>query len=171
MRDTHPRQGAFVHNYALVRSRAFPFLFAAVIAVTVTGCTSGPSPTPAPTGTSAEDAVPTAPAVPTATAAPSATVRPSPAPIPGNIPVDSGAREHATGPVTNDATGTPIQYVVAADDNSGAICNRLGVHWWQLETASGELLGTYPMLYPDDVLTITVESGSNLGTAGNAAQC
>jgi hypothetical protein len=43
---------------------------------------------------------------------------------------------------------------VASDDNAGAICNRLGVRWWQLEDPSGERLGTYPMLYPGDVITI-----------------
>jgi hypothetical protein len=52
------------------------------------------------------------------------------------------------------AVGLVAGDVVASDDNAGAICNRLGVRWWQLEDPSGERLGTYPMLYPGDVITI-----------------
>jgi len=103
------------------------------------------APEPSPT---AESAHPTA--LPVESAAPA---------VEANVPVDSGPRENASGEVTVDASGVPVEYVVAPDDNAGAICNRLGVRWWQLDNLDGERLGVYPVLHPGQAIVVTQEPG------------
>lgn len=144
-------------------------MVALIVATAVSGCTGlfgtadAGSPSPPVTPRSDASAAPG----PTGSAGPSEASGVRAEPDPGNPPVDSGAREHATGVVTTDATGTPVRYEVASDDNAGAICNRLGVRWWQLEAEDGELLGTYPMLYVGDPIIITTKSEPE-GPANNA---
>jgi hypothetical protein len=92
-------------------------------------------------------------------------------PVPANPPTDSGPAEYAQGVVTVDDLGVPVEYEVAPDDNAGAICKRLGVRWWQLEDASGERLGTYPMLYAGDVITITTKQGAAHDPSAANALC
>jgi hypothetical protein len=126
----------------------------------LSGCTAmgpdtTPSPAQAPTATASPAATPEVTTSPAATpaATPEAT-RSWQQSVVAKLPVDSGPVEHARGSVALNDSGVPVEYVVASDDNAGAICNRLGVRWWQLEDPSGERLGTYPMLYPGDVITI-----------------
>ena len=93
------------------------------------------------------------PPAPTASPSPSAASA-SPAPAPAPVPVDGGPAVGANGTVKIGASGVPESYVVAEHDNASGILARLGLEWWQLETPEGERLGSYPTLYPGDVIVL-----------------
>ncbi len=122
------------------RATAIP---AVAFAIFLTGCAVA-QPVPAPT----RSIISTRPTPPS-----SAVATPTPVPL-WNVPHDSGPRQNATGTVAVSAAGIPVTYTVAPDDNAGAICQRLGVRWWQLQTTDGQFLGTYPTIYPGEVINI-----------------
>lgn len=84
-----------------------------------------------------------------------------------NVAHDTGPLTGATGSVATDARGIPAQYTVASGDTQGVICHRLGLRWWQLKTADGKFLGTYPELAVGEVLLIVDVPESDAIAAGN----
>lgn len=108
------------------------------LAVTLAGCTpSGP-------GVGATPAVTTE------------AVHATPGTAKGWRPVDLGAREGATGAVTLDAEGAPVEYGVAAGDTPDAIRARLDLPWFSLAREDGSFMAREVMIVTGETLTFTL---------------
>ena len=164
----------------MLRVRQFaPMAFAAAVVVGIlSSCTSTETPPP-----------PLAPA----TSSPNAlSVTPSPTPtvIPNNvgdvsepmsctplrsdykpkisgerqqIPVDSGPRTGATGQALLDSDGTPVAYVVAADDIPDFISDRFCIGLAYLNNVNGPRRGGAIVLYAGDILNFDAETVTTVG--------
>lgn len=79
------------------------------------------------------------------------------------IAVDSGPRVGATGQALLDPDGTPVAYVVAADDIPDFISDRFCVGLAYLNNVNGHRRGGAMVLYAGDILNFDAETVTTVG--------
>lgn len=169
-----------------MRPRRFVWaaLAAAVGTTIMVGCTNTQAPTPTPTPTASS------PSTSGISPSPGPSPSPTPAAIPDNagdvlepmsctplrsddkpkisgerqqIAVDSGPRAGATGQALLDPDGTPVAYVVAADDIPDFISDRFCVGLAYLNNVNGHRRGGAMVLYAGDILNFDAETVTTVG--------